>query len=743
MRIDPTQLFTPFQPSEADRQSARAFLCEHLGPEENPSEGMIEHTLALQNLPAAWYFEHDGWWMGGFGGFPDMPELEIGSDHSHRTFLCKDRVGWLVQQRAFKREVNRMRAEGLTDPRIFLERLTNGLTPQRFMERFGSNKAVLGPYERPMADDGQVSLGNTFTKGALGPDVTFKTRLDFLAKIATGLASISGDNAARTKTANRDNLSKMLVAQANEQAEQTHMAMLRALNPAALTAAANARFDDLRLVSWLTLGNSERRIQALSAHPGTLGGLVLRHWLPVPSKAPVSHHSRLHDLTAEDLKQHRSASLQALRMGSQGIAAIGQRIDDGQSWYEEAAQWLTRLHAKQGMRVDHQYTQELLRGFQRIPRLPQEQRPTKETLDHIGCLHPHLDDTPSLSDKEYTIPQAATAVWLAGMLQVADIPRNDSQWAAAREMLLSMMGHDRLDSTEAFNEQAARPCLSLTSLRNYRRCFQGLTQPLVTDSPDWLLPFNLLHELSDTTRDSAGWVANSVGLPTSAAYLLLDARFTLQQWQRAQRVLHGYHHQFTQRQAAKKAESMALLEKDVALWPLGDGMPQTSEHHGVVFHALANPSALLREGEYMGHCVAGYSPACFAGSSRIYSVTHQHTGERATLELVWADRMGSRAQQGGRVSRVSTFAYPTPQLSIRQLRGFHNGPVTPALIKAAEAFLAACRAEESLAPWPVMETPNEWRGEQHEPDDLFYQQVRQWMAHQHPSVYAQLTAQQA
>lgn len=745
MRIDPAQLFTAFTPSEADHRAAREFLRSHIGEDEDPTPGMLELTLALLHLPAAWHFEHDGWWVGGLGGFTGMPHWDMGLHHHDRIFLCNDRVGWLVQHKAFAKVVNGMRSEGLTDPGVFLDRLTQGVTPRQFMESFGKAKTLLGPYERPRVTPAEQAY-NTPCQGLLDPGETFTERFTSLARMAAGISSIHGygygvGGTGELRQTGRKSACKALMERVQDQAQKTHESLLKAVSAHAVSAAEQAGFGDLRLVSWLTLGHSERRIQALLAQPGTLGGLVMRYWVPMPSGPIRAHHMVIEQQSPESIRERQTVTRHGLRLAAQGLAAIAHNIDEGRSWYADAAQWLTQLHAAQGMRVDEHYPQELLRGFQRIGRLPQAQRPTKKTLDHVRHLHPHLDDAGGLAMEGEAVSQAAVVVWLTGILQTADLPLNDGQWAALRETLSSLMGQDRLASSETHSATERLPCLSLASFRNYRHRLKDVAQPLSETSQDWLLPFALIHELGDTCSETTQWVSASTGKNARTVSLVLDAHWTVQQWQRAQRTLHGYHHQFTQRQAAAKAESMALLEKEVALWPLGEGMPQTAECQGVAFHALANPSALLREGEYMGHCVAGYSPACFAGRSRIYSVTHQQTGERATLELVWDDRMSGRAYPGGRMPRVPAFAYPTPQLCIRQLRGFHNGPVTQSLQKAAEAFLAACRAQESLAPWPAMETPEEWRGEQHQPDDLFYQQVRQWVAQQHPRLYAQLIAQ--
>lgn len=745
MRIDPAQLFTTFAPSEADHQAAHDFLRSHTGVEPTPS--MLELTLALLHLPAAWHFEHDGWWIGGFGGFPGLSRWSTNAELADRIFLCKDKVGSVLQSRLFLKTVSSMHAEGLTEPGVFFDRLTQGLTPRQFMDCFGMAHGALGPYQRPLVNQVDEWGRNYASEQAiLKPGERFRHRFDSLARIATGNSNIPSQRPLNAlDLAGQQRAQSRLMASIDLQSEQTQEALLNTLSQASVEAAASAGFDDLQLVSWLTMGHSERRIQALQAHPGTLGDLVLQYWRPNASNGQSANHLLGTEDSPKETKARQAASGRLTRLGNKGISALTQCIDQGLPWYTEAAYWLTELHAQGGMLVDKQYTQELVRGFQRIPRLPLDRRPTKATLEHLGWLQPQRGKSGCLIFNKPEVSQAAMVIWLTGVLQLADLPLNDAQWAAARETLSPLMMHDAL----SFCQQAkkgllATSCLSLNSVRAYRRRFQGVTQPLTHGSTDWLLPFNLLHDLANTTLETATWIAQALGNPdpTQRFFLVMDVHWTVKQWQRAQRVLHGFHEQWTRRHAATKAKAMAAIDQDnpPALWPIGSGLPIQKDVQGVSFKALAHPLALLKEGEHMGHCVAGYSPSCFSGDSRIYSVSDPLSGERATLELAWVEKRTDTASPRGTTPGQPRFLYPSPQLIIQQLRGPHNEGVSERLRQAAEAFVINARSSGALEIWPHVEVPKELQ-EQNGPDDVFFEQVRRWMVQHYPQLHQHLAAQ--
>ena len=121
----------------------------------------------------------------------------------------------------------------------------------------------------------------------------------------------------------------------------------------------------------------------------------------------------------------------------------------------------------------------------------------------------------------------------------------------------------------------------------------------------------------------------------------------------------------------------------------------------------------------MHHCVAGFSHACANGYSRIYSVCHAHSEERATLEI-------RRAETG--------------ELVQGQLNGPYNSVVSPELAGAAEAFLEVARQWPDQQSWPQVELSPQWQrsitGAHAVEDEVFLEEIRQWMRSRHPSFFA-------
>lgn len=103
---------------------------------------------------------------------------------------------------------------------------------------------------------------------------------------------------------------------------------------------------------------------------------------------------------------------------------------------------------------------------------------------------------------------------------------------------------------------------------------------------------------------------------------------------------------------------------------------------GVLARELLTPAQLTQEAVDLGHCVAGYTTACYRGRSRIVSLTCSATGARSTVELVRAER-------------------DPKKLEIRQHYARHNTNPEPKLERGAEILLRELN-RAPVAAWPVM-----------------------------------------
>lgn len=728
MRIDPTLLFTLQSPSIPAQRSAD--LIEKHGFKDG--EHQEYHTLftSIFHTPSAWFFEHDGWLVGGVGGFMECQYYD--NDNSH-IFLCKDGIASLVQPESFSKTVKGMRTDGLTDAGTFIDRLTNGMTPQHFMEGFSKRSCRTRPYLAQPIDGYFADLLAFHSVASFqGKDHPFEEDITSRVNGLGAFRHLTLPRGSYDQVNSRTQVREELLSLISSQVNTTSAVIRQALNPAAVEAAKAAGSLNLRLVAWLTQGNTQRRIQALEANPGPLGGLVLEYWKPwIPRDRPSS---MVEDFTddADRLKSLQRGEAAYHTLIRQGMARLGRLIDDGQPWYAFAAQWLTTLHKAMGVHVDESYTQELLRGLQRIPRLPSGRRPTLQACRSLGWLQLHTYDRQRTTLDVYTPSSASMLAWLCGVMEMADLPHSADQWAALRETLASAMAADANSLASKREPPEQSHGRSLAAFRRYRHTFKGVAQP--PQGSDWLVSYAVLNTLGDARQDAATWLQHAYQQSKNFTASVLHEAWTIKQWLDASVALHRFHHQATERQAALKAKAMAAFHQGstTGLWPVGEGLPTHTTHHDVALTALLHPLALLKEGEEMGHCVAGYSRACFSGQSRIYSMQHLQTQERATLELTLSTHVAPAAQAGRTAMRRAAFAYPETRVAPQQLRGPHNQAVSEGMRQAAVALIAEVNAQDHVGGWPCLEVPAEWEGRQ-ELDPLFFEQVRQWMNAKHPA----------
>lgn len=746
MRIAPALLFRSQTPSSTALAEAEALLAKH---GVNPTESTTHNVAVLFHCPAAWHFEHDGWLIGGLGGFPGLPRGTGNFHFSDEVFVCKDGVGAQIHPSFLQEAVKSMNTDGSTDLALFIERLTAGLTPRQFMEGFSSASGRQGPYQTRFGAGEEMRL-NYFSPAEILMDLDSYPQADAFLKRTQQLSLdallfdhndgvecyqliTNNDDQPSERSAVQKDLQQWLFAQAHP----TRQALIEALNQPAYQAARSAHSNGLRLAAWAALGNSPRRIQALEAHPGTLGGLVLFYWKKQSKRAP---NKRLGAKKSDpQWAQLRAQDLAYWALLRSGMAELGRLIDAGQPWYAHAAQWLTQAHHAAGFYVDARYTQELMRGLQRTPRLPADRRPTLRTLSCVADLEPHSYSVLCTTLSTPSASPAATLIWLLGVLEMADVPASNDQWAALRETLASPLNMDRHTEQNGLDPRQHPTKTSLAQGRNYRHFMKGLAQ--APQGMDWLLPYEVLVDVGEAGMEVTHWVKEAHNAPDPWTWSVLKEHWTAKQWLEASAALHRLHQHATARQAANKAKAMAAFhaQPGEGLWEAGGGLPAQASREGVAIRALLHPWALLKEGEDMGHCVAGYSYACFQGRSRIYSLTDTHTGERATLEVgfsVVVEPYRSNPQ-AGMATRRPSFAYPQQQLVQIQLRGPHNQAVSDRLHQAAKGLIAAANANPDLERWQVMDVPDEWQG-QSGVDDRFYEQVREWLGQAYPRIASQL-----
>lgn len=679
MRIDPTYLFSPPSPSAAAQRSVD--LIQRHGFKDGENQEYHALFTSLFHTPSAWFFEHDGWLVGGVGGFEKCEYYNTENSH---IFLCKEGFASLVQPEVFSRTLKGMQLEGLTDAGSFLDRLTDGVTPQHFMEGFSKRSCRTGTYLA------QPSAGPRAGKLAYHSPISFDKKdhpcqEDILSRVSGhgGFRFYHLPHGSCEQAEIRSQVKNELLELLSSQVATTGSVLRKALNSAAVDAAEGAGALNLRLVAWLSLGNTQRRIQALESNPGTLGGLVLEYWKPwVPRSRPSS---MVEDFTDDEerLKTLQRGERVFHTMVRQGMARLGQLIDEGQPWYAFVAQWITQMNQAMGVYVDEQYPQEILRGLQRVPRLPPEQRPTLATCRAIDSLHPYVYDSQRTTLDLYHTSPAAMIAWLCGVLEVADIPKSPDQWAALRETMGEAISADQ-QSVNGHREHAGQPKgRTLAAFRRYRHTLKGIAQP--PQASDWLVPYGIINDLAMAREEIEAWVRQAYGLSRAGASSVLNEVWTMKQWLEASKVLHRLHRQATERQAANQAKAMAAFHegKQAGLWPAGDGLPEQITLDGIVLTALLHPLALLKEGEDMGHCVAGFSQACFSGRSRIYSMLNPETQERATLELTLSIHVPPLEQPGRIHAYRSSFAYPEMRTMLRvvprQIRGPHNQSVSESM----------------------------------------------------------------
>ena len=663
MRIDPARLFSP---------------PPHLSPAKRSPDG---HGLAekgnqpAETLPSAWHFEHNDWLVGGLGVWPTSfllkDALPLWKQRLHAwcpTHFPKANSRWPHESQVY------LHHQGRTvffSGHLFLSVLKHmgrkrQSCPQRLIHLLLAGRP-LASHTRPFAASRFFNLGrsrtptdgNAYSITQAFPSQSTRTLITHLDDVQL---SWRGKDVVQELAPLKGKLQLHGVPDVFE--NPSHQALVQ---------------------NWVMDGPKPHyRSQALGAHPLPLAGLVLRQWQP--------RKIQPYDLGEDP--------------GAFDLAPINALIDQGHAWKPAMLQHvLSFLDPLKNAPDFLALLEEVQRGFQRLSKtsgtlfIPTSFAFPSSSQDRQGQF-----SFPGLS----SAPAYVRMVWLMGLLQVADLPRSGEQWASCFTLLNTLTqlpdGVNHHHSELTIHAKRER-------IRHYRTHTRGLTR--ATDPKEWLISTLDQSLLSQVRWDVYPWIARAFDdtcLPL--------AHWSPRLWLRAHQALHLAHRRATRRQIealARQQESVAGLEHQAA-WPAC--LPTRAALAGYRFHALLNPIVLTKEGDRMGHCVAGYVGACASGKSRIYSMEAEAGEERVTLELVQAERGH----------------FPV----VAQLQGPYNSSPTDQATQAVQAFLESIKSWPDHKAWPSVELSPCWQrflnARQSVEDEPFFEDVRNWVACNAPRI---------
>lgn len=446
-------------------------------------------------------------------------------------------------------------------------------------------------------------------------------------------------------------------------------------------------------LEWVREGDSERRLQAMELLPAVLTSLVDKQWknpLEGETQAPMA----------------------------QSLSDIGRMIDEGRPWYEALAnalaQDLSSAETENLPALPENYQATVLRGLHRLSRLPQEQRPTMESIqppDEFGSSLPSY--SPQNCRHTYAIGRL---LWSCGMVEMVDLPRNPQQFGIMDQVLAHLFRFEK----RSFKNQRV---WDYNQASGYRSALRGLTG-LPLKASEWLVPWDTLHKIDEGQREIESWLIGAFEVSRGNVTMLYDHiqhHLSFKQLLDASQTLHRFHQQATVRASARQTEQLYALEQG-QLSPMWEpGGPVHATDGDVTITALLHPVALLKEGKELSHCVSGYAPQCFSGESRIFAF-EDASGERATLEVQQAE-----GQDKDRLSVIQI-----------QLYGIENEEPSLKLKAVARRFVQQLNEEYSQPCWPDLEMPEQWEEQDAAEDPVFKQQVKAWLRAKHRGLFNSL-----
>ena len=685
MQIHPTQLWTAPSPDALALAAAKAeqWLADAglMGNDAAPYLVPLAQALVV---PLAWDFEHAGWFFQGLRK-PD------GSCDAIRA--CHDGIVLNVDAQRF----NEARAAMLQTPeastQTFLELLLQGHTPKAHLENLGDAAFMANSPFHVGVEDG-LRVGGLEVAPFHQAIAKVMNGESFISSRQSGSwARPYGEIPSRVKLLEfhmghdphpeaRKQIANRLLRDIEHALSNRQHRLCSRLNPRALEKAQALNAPSLRVTHWLSMGHVDYRHQAIDAAGGVLAQLIETHWKQEQAGIPDNKEAQSH-----------------ARRGLAGIQDITALIDAGKPWHAEASAWLAS-QARPYFETGEAFEAELVRGFRRLSQ-PQH-RATKQVL-----LEPPLDKPflPPTDEKPFSPHCPATLlVFLAGTLEKPDLPCGDDEW----KKTLYFFDRARLAHVEGNGFRPGNPLVNARFVPLARDYVAFLKHMRIDRPRAWIIQHTDCWERFQPALDDAiRWLEEAFSLQPKEALEALWPHLRWTQWRDLDDTLHRFH-----REAIECLLAQRIGDEDVddlpALWD--PRMPTRFEAERVTFKALTHPTALLLEGDDLGHCVGGYTEHCFSGRSRIYALTDTKTGDRATLEL---------QQKNGAVTSS-------------QLQGPRNTIPGARFSAATHAFLSKVNAENSPQdPWPSLPTPPEWETQDVWRDPDFQARARQWLLKTH------------
>ena len=683
MRISTSDFFQPLTFSVAELEHAKQIVESratynyeriHDLPLQDP---VFEREAQKFRKPQAWHVSHNGWTVGHFSFWPWLGASDDSSFRSDTLgVFAVDPKGeiWRIPEATFQRLLKSLASmsDSPTDD-MFTRWVANWVD---------QNKAVA-----------QAKLWMNSAYSSRGSYVAHQLGIHLVGEPPTHAPALTQSDSKSIA-----DFQQMAMLWQDSCLKQTSDAFQAALGPAAPRLEALGAFTTSAL-EWVQEGNSERRLQAMELLPVVLTPLVDTQWT------------------------RPSVGKQQAPM-AQSLSNIGRLIDEGSPWYEALAdalaQDLLNAAAENMPALPEGYQATVLRGLHRLSRLPQEQRPTVESL-------PPSVQTPV--GLRFSLPKHSSQnhfhthclgrlLWACGMVEMIDLPRNPEQFGTMDQVLAHLF---RYKNRSHQNHNV----WDYSQAQGYRSALRGLTG-LPLQPSEWMVPWNTLHKMDEGQREIEDWLAEAFDVPGRNKSKLnehIEDGLSFKQLLDASQTLHRFHQQATVRVAALQTEQLYALEQG-QLAPLWEpGGPAHATDGDVSITALLHPVALLKEGKEMSHCVSGYAPECFSGESRIFAF-EDVSGERATLEV----------QQTKGEDKDHWIA------SQVQLYGIENAEPSLKLKAVARRFVQRLNEEYSQHRWPQLDLPEQWKEQDASQEPVFKQQAKAWLRAKHRGLFDSLEA---
>lgn len=714
MRIDPSLLFTFRQlPAEAEWQTEKLLearkasgceLASHLLARK--SNSWQQHYFELLNevlhIPTGWFFEHNGVTVGAVGCWPLQYRVDKAAPLFH--FRKEAWVSWLRRTHS---DLLPLTGDEQHDPTMVFVRHEGMVLPL--------HPELLYSVLQRMDRNGQTDTSTLVSLLLGGKSVRDyyrkppRWRLKFPLPRLSHVALERRGGLQREKASFWKTLQSMLpVASAD---------FWQAVLPLCpIPTDMDAFRGPPRAQNWVASGPIPLyREQAVRAHPILLPLLIQDVWYP------------------DNVEKARLAS-QPMHKGMQKtspadlLAWLTGCIDNGVSWQSGLAEKLLDLSCFLSEAERPQVLAEIKRGIQRLgkPALAHH-FPLEHLLDRWASHQDFLGNTLAINLFDASL---TSLVWLVGVLEISDLPHTADQWEAMEKFFARWKRAMEPTVVQTSDNKKRFMAFFRSQVRRYRTFLKGMNCP--QGASNWIVSeadqnafFNALHSVpawlqeAFSTTDWFGGLQEQIPSCDFSNHVTQHlSTWNVKQWLRASDFMHLAHRRATRRcvEALAAAQPSPTHFNDPA-WP--SCLPAAFTHQGYAFKALLNPHTLVEEGQDMHHCVAGFSHACANGYSRIYSICHAHSEERATLEI-------RRTESG--------------ELVQGQLNGPYNSVVSPELAGAAEAFLEVARQWPDQQSWPQVELSPQWQrsitGVNAVEDEVFLDEIRQWMRSHHPSFFA-------